>query len=256
MGKRNKESSVPLYQQLMEVIQNQILNGELKENDRIPTEIELSREYDVSRITVRKAVELLVEEEILIKRQGIGTFVSQKKLCRNINGFMGFTQSCMAEGNVAGAQLVSAELAEATVVDAEELKIQEHEKIIKIVRVRTCDGVPVMLEENHFPARFAYLLSHDLTGSLYQILAENGTVMEFGLRRAQGPDAGIYGARAAMIGGICQANEQEQQYLGVPLNKPLLSVKDVSYDREGNPVHNCKSVINPDRYKMTVMVNA
>ena len=85
MGKLNKESSVPLYQQLMEVIQNQILNGELKENDRIPTEIELSREYDVSRITVRKAVELLVEEEILVKRQGIGTFVSQKKLCRNIN---------------------------------------------------------------------------------------------------------------------------------------------------------------------------
>ena len=84
MGKLNKESSVPLYQQLMEVIQNQILNGELKENDRIPTEIELSREYDVSRITVRKAVELLVEEEILIKRQGIGTFVSQKKLCRDL----------------------------------------------------------------------------------------------------------------------------------------------------------------------------
>ena len=50
MGKLNKESSVPLYQQLMEVIQNQILNGELKENDRIPTAIELSREYDVSRI--------------------------------------------------------------------------------------------------------------------------------------------------------------------------------------------------------------
>lgn len=240
MGKLNKESSVPLYQQLMEVIQNQILNGELKENDRIPTEIELSREYDVSRITVRKAVELLVEEEILVKRQGIGTFVSQKKLCRNINGFMGFTQSCLAEGNTAGAQLVSAELAEATMVDVEELKIQEHEKIIRIVRVRTCDGIPVMLEENHFPARFAYLLGHDLTGSLYQILAENGTIMENGIKRI----------------GICQANEIEHKYLGVDLDKPLLYVKDVSYDREENPVHNCKSVINPDRYKMTVMVNA
>ena len=226
MGKLNKESSVPLYQQLMEVIQNQILNGELKENDRIPTEIELSREYDVSRITVRKAVELLVEEEILVKRQGIGTFVSQKKLCRNINGFMGFTQSCLAEGNTAGAQLVSAELAEATMVDAEELKIQEHEKIIRIVRVRTCDGIPVMLEENHFPAR--------------QILAENGTIMDNGIKRI----------------GICQANEIEHKHLGVDLDKPLLYVKDVSYDREGNPVHNCKSVINPDRYKMTVMVNA
>ncbi|MFQ9705432.1 MAG: UTRA domain-containing protein [Enterocloster clostridioformis] len=101
---------------------------------------------------------LLAEEEILVKRQGIGTFVSQKKLCRNINGFMGFTQSCLAEGNTAGAQLVSAELAEATMVDAEELKIQEHEKIIKIVRVRTCDGIPVMLEEKSLSGSFpAYL---------------------------------------------------------------------------------------------------
>ena len=111
--------------------------------------------------------------------------MSQKKLCRNINGFMGFTQSCLAEGNTAGAQLVSAELAEATMVDAEELKIQEHEKIIKIVRVRTCDGIPVMLEENHFPARFAYLLGHDLTGSIYQILAENGTIMDNGIKRIE-----------------------------------------------------------------------
>ena len=56
--------------------------------------------------------------------------------------------------------------------------------------------------------------------------------------------------------GICQANEIEHKHLCVDLDKPLLYVKDVSYDREGNPVHNCKSVINPDRYKMTVMGNA
>lgn len=240
MGKLNKESSVPLYQQLMEEIQNQILNGELKENDRIPTEIELSKEYDVSRITVRKAVELLVEEEILVKRQGIGTFVSEKKLSRNINGFMGFTQSCLAQGKTAGAKLISAELTDASLVDAEELRIQEHEKIIRIVRVRTCDDVPVMLEENHFPARFAYLLSNDLSGSLYRILAENGTVMDNGVKRI----------------GICQANKREHEYLGVPMDKPLLFIKDVSYDKEGNPVHNTKSVVNPDRYKLTVKINS
>lgn len=240
MSKLNKESCVPLYQQLMEAIQNQILKGELKENDRIPTEIELSKQYDVSRITVRKAVELLVDEEILIKRQGIGTFVSQKKLFRNIDGFMGFTQSCLAVGKVAGAELISAELATASIVDIEELKIQEHEKIIRIVRIRTCDGIPVMLEENHFAVRFAYLFSHDLTGSLYQILAENGTIMNNGIKRI----------------GICSANEIEAKHLGVALDKPMLYVKDVSFDRQGNPVHNSKCVINPERYKMTIRVNA
>ena len=94
-GKTEQGNQASLsYQQLMEVIQNQILNGELKENDRIPTEIELSREYDVSRITVRKAVELLVEEEILIKRQGIGTFVSQKSSAAILMVY-GIYSSCM-----------------------------------------------------------------------------------------------------------------------------------------------------------------
>lgn len=57
------------------------------------TEGEFSKEYDVSRITVRKAIEVLVEEGILIKKQGIGTFVADKKLIRDASIFMGFTES-------------------------------------------------------------------------------------------------------------------------------------------------------------------
>ena len=73
MGKLNKESSVALYQQLIDEIKNQITSGKLAVGDRLMTEFELSQEYNVSRITVRKAIEVLVEENILIKKQGIGT---------------------------------------------------------------------------------------------------------------------------------------------------------------------------------------
>ena len=59
---------------------------------------ELSEEYDISRITVRKAIEYLVEEGLLIKKQGIGTFVAEKKLKRNMDVFMGFTRSCELDG--------------------------------------------------------------------------------------------------------------------------------------------------------------
>ena len=110
MGKLNKNSSVPLYQQLIDEIKSQITQGDLKEGDKIPTEVELSEIYNVSRITIRKAIELLVEDEILIKRQGIGTFVAAKKLNRNMNGFMGFSQSCLAEGRRPGTQLMKADL--------------------------------------------------------------------------------------------------------------------------------------------------
>lgn len=56
--------------------------------------------------------------------------------------------------------------------------------------------------------------------------------------------------------GICSANEIEAKHLGVALDKPMLYVKDISFDRQGNPVHNSKCVINPERYKMTIRVNA
>ena len=78
MNKLNKNSSVPLYQQLVDEIKSQIDSGILKENDRIMTETELSDAYEVSRITVRKAISVLVDEDYLVKQQGIGTFVGVK----------------------------------------------------------------------------------------------------------------------------------------------------------------------------------
>ena len=93
MNKLNKNSSVPLYQQLVDEIKSQIDSGILKENDRIMTETELSDAYEVSRITVRKAISVLVDEDYLVKQQGIGTFVGVKRLSRSINSFMGLHNS-------------------------------------------------------------------------------------------------------------------------------------------------------------------
>lgn len=89
---------MPLYKQLFEVIEQQISDGELKEGQQLMTEAELSAEYGVSRITVRKALELLVEDGILVKRQGVGAFVAERKMHRRVEGIMGFTQNCAAEG--------------------------------------------------------------------------------------------------------------------------------------------------------------
>lgn len=240
MDKLNKNSSVPLYQQLIDEIKEQIAHGQLNENDKIPTEVELSKKYDISRITVRKAIEMLVEDEILIKRQGIGTFVAAKKLNRNMNGFMGFTQSCLTEGRKPGTQLLAADLVDPTLNDKEKLLLEEGEKVIRIIRLRLIDDHPVMLEENHFPTKYAFLLGKDLNSSLYQILNE----------------AGIYMSRGIKQFGICYANATEEDALGVKQNTALLMVKDVSFDKDGIPIHTCKSIINPERYKFTVTTSS
>lgn len=239
MIKMNKDSSVPLYQQLIEVIQSQISSGELKPGDRIPTEAELSKLYDISRITVRKAVELLEEEEVLIKKQGIGTFVIAKKLKRDSTRFMGFTEHCRLEGSVAGAQLIVADLIDASVSYAEQLKLEEGEKIIRIIRLRTADNEPVMVEENYFPARFAYLLSEDLTKSLYKILA----------------NLDIYAASGQNRISICYADKEEAKYLGVPEGEALLLWKGLCLDNKGNPLHIYKNKVNTKRYEIMMYSN-
>ena len=78
----NKNSIVPMYQQLADTIKEQILSGELQDSDKLMTEAELGEAYHVSRITVRKAINVLAENGYVTKKQGIGTFVTTNKLNR------------------------------------------------------------------------------------------------------------------------------------------------------------------------------
>ena len=75
----HRNSIVPLYQQLADEIRQQIADNALKPGDRMLTEAELSQKFEVSRITVRKAIDQLVEEDYVVRKQGIGTFVAEKK---------------------------------------------------------------------------------------------------------------------------------------------------------------------------------
>jgi len=223
----------------MEAIKEQVGLGDLKPGDRIPTEAELSKLYGISRITVRKAVELLEEDEVLIKKQGIGTFVTARKLKRDSTRFMGFTEHCESEGWVAGAKLITADLIDASVSYAEQLMLEEGEKIIRIIRLRTADREPVMVEENYFPARFAYLLGEDLTKSIYKILEDKGTYAAAGKNRIS----------------ICYADQDEARHLGVPEGEALLLWKGLCLDSKGNPLHIYKSKVNPKRYEIMMYSN-
>ncbi|MEM1484286.1 GntR family transcriptional regulator [Oscillospiraceae bacterium PP1C4] len=235
----NKNLSTPLYQQLVEVIKGKITTGELKENDRLMTEVELSNQYNISRITVRKAMELLVDEDIVIKKQGIGTFVAAKKINRMGALFLGFSDMCEHDGKVPSSVLLTADLINASVTDIQRLQLSEGEKVIRIIRLRKADGLPVVLEENRFSTKYAYLLAEDLTQSIYKKLREHG--LEFG--------------PAQKTIDICYATERESKYLEVEVGAALLLQRDTIFDINHKPVHTSKSIINPARYKMQIHYN-
>lgn len=225
-----------LYQQIADDIKGKVDREELKPNTKIPTEAELSAEYGVSRVTIRKALELLVEEEILVRKQGIGTFVSNKKLYRDLNFFMGFTQSCELSGKKAGTKFLAAELVQAMPSDIKRLGLKENDQIIRIRRLRYCDDMPVILEEIHFPKQYAYLLSEDLTGSIHQLLASHGVALTKGKKTI----------------GVCYATREEAQLLDIEENTALIMSKDMAYTEDDVPVYSGKDIINAERYEYQI----
>lgn len=235
-----RDAQMPLYQQMANEIKAQIASGELRQNEQIMTEMELSREFGVSRITVRKALELLVEEDILSKRQGVGAFVTGKKLLRSMNVMMGFTQTCEANGQNATSRLLFAGLSEARPADIKLLGVKEGDSVISLKRLRFCDNVPVMVEEVRLQRSFAYLLGEDLTGSLHKMLAENGIKVVKGVKTIS----------------ISSATKEESSLLGMGEGAALLLQRDVSYDENGQAVYRSKSVINADRYTCTITMQA
>ncbi|WHY91814.1 GntR family transcriptional regulator [Neobacillus cucumis] len=231
-----QDNQIPLYIQLKESIRSSILNGQLKFGDQIPTELELSEEYKISRITVRKAILDLVEEGYLVKKQGKGTFVNKRKIERKIVHFLSFTDACKANGMKASSKVFKKEIIQPTAKDQERLQLDEGDALLFIQRVRYADESPIMIENNYFSYKdFHSLLNENLDDSIYKILEEKLNVK---------PD------RAGELTlEIVRATEEEVNLLHTSSGEPLFYMETTVYDENDRPVHIGKQYILGDSYK-------
>lgn len=226
--KLSEKSLIPLYQQVMDDLKKAIDAGVYAPNHKIPSEAELSAIYSVSRITVRRAVEELAASGHLTKKQGKGTYVNPPKLARKIwqpSSNKSFTDVCRDDGREPGARVVSVETIEARPAELEALGLAEGSSIISVRRVRTADGVPVMLENNFFPAteEFAFLLAEDLNDvSLFDLV-----------RRRSGHVAGATSLHT--IEAIRASGEMVGE-LSVGAGEPILYERTNFLDECGHPL--------------------
>lgn len=226
-----------MYQQLADSIKQQILSGELNESDKLMTEAELEENYHVSRITVRKAIDVLAEGGYVTKKQGIGTFVTAKRLNRVMtNKVLSFTEMCEMDGKKASAEILSVEWVKPEAKVKRLLKLQNDESALRIVRLRKSDGIAVMLEETFLPSKYSFVTEEDLTGSIYAMLRSHGTEI----------------VHAAKTIEICYATERETRLLDVREKQPLLLHHDLAMDEKGEEVLCSKLVINSERYILTI----
>jgi GntR family transcriptional regulator len=176
------DSPIPKYFQLREILLDLIETDELPIDAPIPSERELSKRYDLSRMTVRQAVDHLVSEGRLTRVPGRGTFVARPKIEMPLR-LTSFTEDMLARGMRPGAVDLGRRVIQASGHLARQLDVLPGADVHFIERLRTADDVPMAIERSHIPVAVAPGLSGmPLSGrSLYRVLEENfGIVLDAG----------------------------------------------------------------------------
>jgi GntR family transcriptional regulator len=231
-----QDDQIPLYIQLMESIRSSIINGELKYGDKIPTELELSEEYKISRITVRKAILELVEDGYLVKKQGKGTFVNKRKIERKIVHFLSFSDACKANGLKASSKVIKKEIVQPDPKDQKLLQLNDGDALVFIQRVRYADESPIMIENNYFSYKdYNSLLNENLDGSLYKVLEE-----KLNIKPSHASETSLE---------IVRASDDESDLLNVPSGEPLFYMETTVFEENGRPVHRGKQYMIGESYK-------
>lgn len=237
----DRNSPVPLYHQLKEVIRGLIENGHWRQGDPIPAENQLAEEYGLSRGTVREAMEDLVREGLLHRQRGRGTFVSAPKLEQGMMDLFSVFASTKQTGHTPGSRILECVIQEPTDTVRGYLRLTEGRLVYKLVRIRTVDGEPMMYDRVYLSADdFPDLQEKDLSNdSLYEVLAR---------------DYGAVLGKAKQTFEPVLIDQYESKLLQVEKGVPALLIERVAYRVDGTPAVYSKIIIRGDRCRFTAEI--
>jgi len=233
-------SPIPIYYQIREQLRQQILNGQLKPGDPLPSEAQICAQCGVSRMTARMALSQLAHEGLVVRRKGKGTFVASPKSTLPEDLIpLSYTTLIGQLGLQAGAAIRRQELLPAPQQVAEALGIPEGETVIHIVRLRSADGQAMALETSFLPHRlFPTLAEQDLTDrSLYQVLEQ-----EFSLPPAYAVDTIE----------LASAGPYEAAELGIREGTPVVLSTRIAYSEQDVPLVFTRTIHRGDRFRAVV----
>ena len=150
-----------LYAEIEEAIATEISKGEYRPGDQLPTEDALLQRFQVSRITVRRAIQNLVNRGLLEIRRGLGTFVLSPRIDAELTKLTGFVEDMNAAGRKATARVLSQGVVAASARIAERLQLTKGAKVMQIKRVRLADGMPISFDETYLPLLLGKQIVHN-----------------------------------------------------------------------------------------------
>lgn len=236
------ESSKPLYYQLEKCIQNDIIKGKYHPGEKMPTEEELGKLYNISRITVRRALQNLCDNGLLERKQGKGTFVTYNKRALELTKGYGFKSELSRLGHVVKHVVVEKKYVRADNKIAEKLQIKEGDMVVFVKRILYDDGTPFAIDEVTYSAdkfpEVMDLLTND--ASFYDILIEKYDVVF---------------SRSVLEMNVILADYSLSSLLQCTVGEPLFDINKIAYDDKGKPVHLSRSYVMSDRVTYIIDTN-
>ena len=218
------------YQRLREALRQLIDSGRLPPGSGLPSERELAEQLALSRVTVRRSLVGLVEDGLLVQRQGAGTFVAER-LLKSISKLSSFTDDLRARGLRPRAVILERELGEVTPIEAMALNLSPGAGVSRITRLRYAGDEPLAIERSAVPA--SVLPSPDLLeDSLYELLDRLGGRPKRALQRVRA------------IG----FNAEQAQLLRLPMGSPGLLVERRGFHADGRVIEFSRSYYRGDSY--------
>jgi GntR family transcriptional regulator len=230
---------IPLYYQLENILRSKIEGGEVLPSHKLPTEQELSREYKISRATVRQALAALVSEGLLFRKQGKGTFVTEKASQTKSVKLTGFTEDLFSEGHQAEVKIIEIRLAPAPERVASVLRVPAGEEVVRFKRLRSLDGAP-----------FSYVLNYmvpEIGDKIGERDLQSHTVLHL-LEEKLGISLGTIRHAVESI----KADVEVAALLGISVFEPVLYMETAVFSVDGQPVETVDSYFRSDRYRYTV----
>lgn len=233
----NKQSKLPYYQQLYEILRQKIILGEWNPGDMIPPESELIETYQVSRNTVRQVLDILVNEGYIYRQRGKGTYIAHPTLEQTTSRIISFTEDMRQRGFDPGTNVLDAAIIPAPQDIAEQLQIPPDEELVKIKRLRLADGEPMSIEESYLVHRYCpNVLDHNFAEEpLRQILDKN-----YGIRLVNAKQ---------IIKAVQTAGDLTDE-LKISKQAALLFIERISFSQIGVPVEFLRIFYRADRYTL------
>lgn len=237
MFKIDRRGTKPIYRQMSDEIRQEIEKGLYKPGNVIPSERDYSNQLKISRMTVRAAIDELVNDGLLIRRHGRGTVVAIRKITKNALGFMSFTEDMKSRGLKPSSKLLNIQIENATSQIKSSLNLSASTRVIFIERVRLADNEPMALERCFLPYdQFQQLFEYDLgKESLYELLETQ---------------IGCYPVLAEETIEPIILRKREAFLLGATSGDLALLAKRITHDDRGNLIEAVETIYRADRYRM------